>query len=234
MGIATVPSGQGYRLVTSTASVFGYGNLACAPPAASNPGPTGGTGTSADATPTPDPTATPTPVPTVTPTPTPTPVPPSDRDGDGVPDTADRCATLAGTAQRNGCPRGLSFGWGMRYVSSGRAVKVRQFRVFAPKGAKIVVSCSRGCRTGTASGRGAKAVTLKPLAEAPPHGGHADHHDRDDARAADGARGRNRTAGGERRPGRVRCDGARLEHGDRLLNRRLRGAHGLPCARCPA
>lgn len=52
---------------------------------------------------TPSPTATPAPTPL--PTPTPIPPPPPDTDGDAIPDAADRCVSVPGSPQFDGCPR---------------------------------------------------------------------------------------------------------------------------------
>ena len=53
------------------------------------------------------PPATATPAPTPLPTPTPIPPPPPDMDGDTIPDATDRCETVPGSPQFDGCPRPL-------------------------------------------------------------------------------------------------------------------------------
>ena len=67
-----------------------------------------------------------------------------DRDGDGVTDAVDRCPRRPGTA--NGCPPKLIAGISYKYDSAPNGARFRYLEVRAPTGARVEVSCSRGCR----------------------------------------------------------------------------------------
>jgi N-acetylneuraminic acid mutarotase len=91
------------------------------------------------------------------------PPPGPDRDGDGVADATDRCPTLKGASARTGCPTGLLNDPSIRYRPSGKGIRVIAYSVKATSGARIKVTCSRGCKRTIATGRGAKPVVIKGL-----------------------------------------------------------------------
>jgi hypothetical protein len=91
------------------------------------------------------------------------PPPPNDRDGDGVADSSDGCPALKGTAARKGCPSGLAVRTSAEYRQVGGGIQMLKYTVEAPKGSRVVVTCSRGCRRTVASGRGSKGVRIKNL-----------------------------------------------------------------------
>ena len=96
-------------------------------------------------------------VPTTDPPPPPPP-PPADTDGDGVLDTADRCASVGGPAIRSGCPNGLLADPSIRYRVVRGGIRVIAYYVKATKGARVTVTCSRGCRKSILRGRGSTRV----------------------------------------------------------------------------
>jgi hypothetical protein len=68
-----------------------------------------------------------------------------DRDGDGFSDDADRCPGKPGSAR--GCPPRIVAQIGYKYDGSASGVKFRHLEVSgAPKGGRVDVRCSRGCR----------------------------------------------------------------------------------------
>jgi hypothetical protein len=68
-----------------------------------------------------------------------------DRDGDGVTDDVDRCPRRRGSA--NGCPPRIVVGVPYKYNGTTGGARFRYLKVRgAPKGAKIDIRCSRGCR----------------------------------------------------------------------------------------
>ena len=71
----------------------------------------------------------------------------ADTDGDGVTDANDRCPTLKGPAARQGCPTGLLADPSIRYRPSGKGIRVIAYYVKATTGARVVVTCSKGCKT---------------------------------------------------------------------------------------
>jgi len=94
----------------------------------------------------------------------PAPVPAPDADGDGVPDASDLCPTLAGGAQRRGCPQGLTAHTSIAYRRSGKAIRVVRYYVEATKGARVTVSCSKkACKKTVTKGKGAKRVRITRL-----------------------------------------------------------------------
>lgn len=101
-------------------------------------------------------TATPPPVPGAPPPPPPPP-PPPDADGDGIPDTGqDKCLNVKPTRDldKDGCqdkPKRIlsNLSYDFRYLRSGRSIRGIRLSLVkltrAPKGARVIVSCSR-CR----------------------------------------------------------------------------------------
>ena len=87
--------------------------------------------------------------------PAPAPAPPAptpaDSDRDGVPDTADTCSALSGPPARSGCPSGLLADPSIRYRAAKKSIRVIAYYVKATKGARVVVTCSRGCRRSSGS-----------------------------------------------------------------------------------
>ncbi|MDA0169793.1 hypothetical protein OJ998_11915 [Solirubrobacter taibaiensis] len=96
-------------------------------------------------------------VPTTAPPPPPPP-PPPDTDGDGVLDSADRCTSVGGPAIRSGCPKGLVADPSIRYRVVRGGIRVIAYYVKATKGARVTVTCSRGCRKSILRGRGSTRV----------------------------------------------------------------------------
>ena len=90
--------------------------------------------------------------------PPPPPPPPADTDGDGVLDTADRCASVGGPAIRTGCPNGLLADPSIRYRVVRGGIRVIAYYVKATKGARVTVTCSRGCKKSILRGRGSTRV----------------------------------------------------------------------------
>ena len=86
-----------------------------------------------------------------------------DGDADGVADSADRCPALKGSAERKGCPAGVRAETGVRYSPYAGGVRMLAYYVKAPKGARVVVTCSRGCGKTVTKGRGAKQVRIAGL-----------------------------------------------------------------------
>jgi hypothetical protein len=68
-----------------------------------------------------------------------------DRDGDGVTDEEDRCPRRPGTD--SGCPPTIHAGVAYKYDSAPSGARFRYLDVRgAPRGARVDVRCSRGCR----------------------------------------------------------------------------------------
>ena len=86
-----------------------------------------------------------------------------DTDGDGVADGIDRCQALAGTASRKGCPSGATAETSARYRPYRGGITMLEYDVKAPKGARITVSCSRGCRKSSVTAKSSKPVRISRL-----------------------------------------------------------------------
>jgi hypothetical protein len=86
-----------------------------------------------------------------------------DADHDGVPDAADRCVGLSGPAARSGCPSGLLADPSIRYRPARGGIRVVAYYVKATTGARVGVTCSRGCKRTVVKGRGSRAVRIKGL-----------------------------------------------------------------------
>jgi hypothetical protein len=86
-----------------------------------------------------------------------------DGDHDGVSDAADQCASLAGPPLRLGCPTGVLADPSIRYLPTKTGIRVLNYWVQAAKGARIVVTCSKGCTRTVATGRGSRRVPIKGL-----------------------------------------------------------------------
>jgi hypothetical protein len=68
-----------------------------------------------------------------------------DRDGDGVTDDVDRCPRTPGTA--DGCPPRMTVSIAYKYDNASGGAKFRFLAVGgAPRGSRVDVRCSRGCR----------------------------------------------------------------------------------------
>jgi len=79
---------------------------------------------------------------------------PPDTDGDGIVDPADRCPTQNASrrdANHDGCLDLLSVSadTSLRAVPTGGGIRILSLTVTAPQGARVRVTCSRGCRTTT-------------------------------------------------------------------------------------
>ena len=70
----------------------------------------------------------------------------ADTDGDGVLDDVDRCDRLRGTQSHNGCPRRPRVNTTLRAVATATGIEVLGLSVRAPKGSRVEVRCSSGCR----------------------------------------------------------------------------------------
>lgn len=70
----------------------------------------------------------------------------ADTDGDGVLDTADRCRRLEGTARNSGCPRRPRVNATLRALPTASGIELAGLDVRAPRGSRVAVRCSRGCR----------------------------------------------------------------------------------------
>jgi len=93
----------------------------------------------------------------------PVPIPAPDGDRDGVADASDRCATLAGSAARAGCPPGVLADPSIAYRRVHGGIRVVAYYVKATAGARVVVSCSRGCRRTVVRKAGPRTVRIKAL-----------------------------------------------------------------------
>jgi len=91
------------------------------------------------------------------------PPPPPDTDVDGIPDAADRCPGVLGPGARGGCPTGLSVDPSIAYSRTHGGIRVLGYYVAATKGARIEVTCSRGCKRTVAVGRGSRRVKIAGL-----------------------------------------------------------------------
>lgn len=89
--------------------------------------------------------------------------PARDSDGDGVADELDRCGTLKGSTSRSGCPSGLLADPSIAYRRVKGGIRVVSYYVKATTGARVVVKCSKGCRTTSTKGRGARRVRIGRL-----------------------------------------------------------------------
>ena len=92
----------------------------------------------------------------------PGPLPPADADGDGVIDASDRCAVAAragarGRGARRGCSRTRRSATARRAAGSACVA----YYVKATTGARVVVTCSRGCKRTVVKGRGSKPVRIR-------------------------------------------------------------------------
>lgn len=68
-----------------------------------------------------------------------------DADADGVIDDADRCRGLIGTESNDGCPDQVKASLSLRFVPARRGLRLTEFGVRAPRGARVEVRCSRDC-----------------------------------------------------------------------------------------
>ena len=161
----------------------------------------------------------------------PAPVPLPDGDADGVPDASDLCRTQAGTASRRGCPRGLTNDTSIAYKRSGKGIRVVRYYVEATKGARIVVTCSKGCRKTVTQGQGRKAGADHAADQPAPDVGRQDHRDRLDARPADHEGRRPRAQGPPRRRPAPLLHAGHQGRGHLLAERPngLRRRGGVPC-----
>jgi hypothetical protein len=81
----------------------------------------------------------------------------SDRDGDGTLDALDKCPDQPGTS--DGCPEKLTALPRLRAIPTAGGVKVSSLTVQTPKGARVRVRCTHGCKF-TQSRTAVKAGTL--------------------------------------------------------------------------
>jgi hypothetical protein len=70
----------------------------------------------------------------------------ADTDGDGVLDDVDRCDRVSGPRANNGCPERVRSEVLLRAQPTANGIRVLALRVNATRGARVAVSCSRGCR----------------------------------------------------------------------------------------
>ncbi|MDA0174670.1 choice-of-anchor D domain-containing protein [Solirubrobacter taibaiensis] len=90
-------------------------------------------------------------------------IPQPDGDGDGVPDAIDRCLALTGSAPRQGCPIGVLADPSISYRRVKGGIRVVSYYVKATSGARVTVTCSKGCKRTTTKGKGAKRVRITRL-----------------------------------------------------------------------
>ena len=69
----------------------------------------------------------------------------ADTDGDGVLDDVDRCKRLDGPERRSGCPQRLKGEATLRARPTAGGIELVGLSVSATRGARVTVSCSRGC-----------------------------------------------------------------------------------------
>ena len=69
----------------------------------------------------------------------------ADTDADGVLDDVDRCKRLDGPESRSGCPPRLKGEATLRASPTARGIELLGLTVGATRGARVAVSCSRGC-----------------------------------------------------------------------------------------
>lgn len=73
----------------------------------------------------------------------------ADTDNDGVLDDADNCPRLSGPGRPSGCPPRLRAEVVLRAQPIAGGIQVLGLTVTAPRGSRVKVSCSRGCRSET-------------------------------------------------------------------------------------
>ena len=71
----------------------------------------------------------------------------ADTDNDGVLDDADNCPRLAAPDRPSGCPKRLRPEVLMRAQPTANGIQVLGLTVDAPRGSRVEVACTRGCRT---------------------------------------------------------------------------------------
>jgi len=91
----------------------------------------------------------------------------ADFDRDGVLDALDDCPRQAGSRAASGCPPKLDVSATLRATPTGDGIRVSSLRVDAPRGARVLVRCRRGCSfSGTRTAR-AVPVQFRELAGRP-------------------------------------------------------------------
>ena len=86
----------------------------------------------------------------------------ADTDNDGVLDDADNCPRLSGGGRPSGCPKRLRPDVVLRAQPVAGGIRVLGLTVKAPRGSRIQVTCTRGCRREVRRAeRGGRTISFK-------------------------------------------------------------------------